>query len=211
MNHYSHHKEFLYPEEATTLLNYLEEEIPWRQVTYFKPNRGYVITPRLTWVAGFHQKEIYPISTNSPNPIPDFLLPLKDLVEDFLNQEFNFMLFSKYRDQNDSITYHSDDERFLGKNPTIASLSLGFARPFILKNKKTRESQNFLLEHGDLFVMQNNCQKDYFHAIPKSTKEYGVRYSITFRKALNESGSKNYYTYNLGSKIQKRTLTKELL
>ena len=79
MNHYSHHKEFLYPEEATALLNYLEEEIPWRQVTYFKPNRGYVITPRLTWVAGFHQKETYSISTNSPNPIPDFL-PKADIA-----------------------------------------------------------------------------------------------------------------------------------
>jgi alkylated DNA repair dioxygenase AlkB len=196
--HYEFYKDFLYLEESDKLLKYLQNDIPWTQVKYFKPERGYVITPRLTWVSGFHQQDIYDINGITPNPIPDFLLPLKDLIEDYLNTDFNYMLFCKYRDQNDSITYHSDDEAFLGKNPTIASITLGCPRPFVLKNKKSKESESFNLSHGDLFVMKNNCQKDFFHAVPKQKKPTGERFSITFRKALNENGSKNYYKYNLG-------------
>ena len=197
MNHYELHKDFLYKNEADKLLDFLENQISWGQVKYFKPQRGYVITPRLTWVAGFHSDNLYPLPKHNPNPIPEFLLPLKDLVEDFLNTKFNFILFSKYRNENDSITYHSDDESFLGKNPTIASLTLGDSRPFVLKNKKNKESTSFDLSHGDLFVMKNNCQKDFFHALPKQKTPCGIRYSMTFRKAINEYGSNNYYTYNL--------------
>lgn len=197
MSHYELHKDFLYKNEADKLLDFLENQVPWGQVKYFKPQRGYVITPRLTWVAGFHSETLYSLSKHHPNPIPDFLLPLKDLIEDFLNTNFNFILFSKYRNENDSITYHSDDESFLGKNPTIASLTLGDSRPFILKNKKTKESSTFDLSHGDLFVMKNNCQKDFFHAVPKQKEPCGIRYSMTFRRAINEYGSNNYYTYNL--------------
>jgi len=197
MSHYDLYKDFLYENEANKLLEFLEQEIPWGQVKYFKPERGYVVTPRLTWVAGFHTDNMYPLKNTLPNPIPEFLLPLKDLVEDYLQTSFNFILFSKYRDENDSITYHSDDERFLGKNPTIASLTLGNPRPFVLKNKKTKEAQTFNLSHGDLFVMKENCQKDYFHAVPKQKTSCLPRYSMTFRKALNEYGSNNYYTYNL--------------
>ena len=200
MSHYEFYPNFLYKEEADKLLDYLENQVPWGQVKYFKPERGYVVTPRLTWVAGFHSKNIYPLGNIIPNDIPDFLLPLKDLVEDYLKTEFNFILFSKYRDENDSITYHSDDEKFLGKNPIIASLTLGSSRPFILKNKQTKDSQIFDLSHGDLFVMKENCQKDFFHAVPKQKNECLPRYSLTFRKALNEYGSNNYYTYNLAKK-----------
>lgn len=197
MDHYNYIKNFLYKEEADILLKFLETEIPWGQVRYFKPERGYVITPRLTWVAGFHTDTLYPLDACTPNRIPEFINPLKDLVEDYLQTSFNFILFSKYRDENDSITYHSDDERFLGKSPTIASLTLGNSRPFVLKNKKTKQIESFDLSHGDLFVMKNNCQSDYFHAVPKQKQPCLPRYSMTFRKALNEYGSNNYYTYNL--------------
>jgi len=198
MKHYEYYRNFLYKKEADKLLDFLENNIPWTQVKYFKPERGYVVTPRLTWVAGFHQDDFYDLKNFVPNKIPDFLLPLKDLIQNYTQSEYNFILFSKYRNEKDSITYHSDDERFLGSNPTIASLTLGNPRPFVLKNKRTKESEVFNLSHGDLFVMKNNCQKDFFHAVPKQTKEFRPRYSITFRKALNEYGSSNYYTYNLG-------------
>jgi len=197
MHHYNYVKNFLYKEEADALLEFLETKVPWGQVRYFKPERGYVVTPRLTWVAGFHSNTLHPLEACVPNPIPEFLNPLKDLVEEYLQTSFNFILFSKYRDQNDSITYHSDDEKFLGKSPTIASLTLGNPRPFILKNKKTKQIDSFDLSHGDLFVMKNNCQSDFFHAVPKQKESCLPRYSMTFRKALNEYGSNNYYTYNL--------------
>lgn len=198
LTHYELHKKFLLPCEIKYLFKRLNDEIPWVQVRYYKPERGYVITPRLTWACGFHQKATYPLMKGmiAPNVIPDWLLPLKSLVEDTCNQSFNFMLFSKYRNEKDSITFHSDDERFLGFKPKIASLSLGETRPFVLKNKQTKQTETFNLEAGDLFLMKNNCQRDYYHSVPKQNDKTEERISITFRKALNEYGSCNYYMYN---------------
>ena len=196
--HYELHKGFLLEQEIKYLHTRLNEEIPWTQVKYYKPERGYVITPRLTWACGFHQKTIYPLMKGmiTPNHIPDWLLPLKHLVEDATSQHYNFLLFSKYRNEKDSISFHSDNERFLGFKPRIASITLGATRPFLLKNKKTKETQTFNLDAGDLFLMKDNCQKDYLHSVPKQKTKIKERISITFRKALNEYGSCNYYMYN---------------
>ena len=200
MPHYKHVKQFLFDQETEYLLDKLENEIPWRQVRYYKPERGYVITPRLTWVCGFHQKDYYDLSYSSgeivsPNPIPSWLQDLKLVLEDYLNETFNYVLFAQYRDGSDSIAYHSDDERFLGYNPTIASISIGQDKLFYLKNKNTKQTEKFNLQNGDLFVMKNNCQRDYFHSVPKNSSSQR-RFSLTFRNALNETGSKNYYKYN---------------
>jgi alkylated DNA repair dioxygenase AlkB len=195
--HYNYLPKFLYKEEADYLLNYLKNEIPWRQIKYYKPERGYVITPRLTWVAGFHQDTHYKLKNGVfPNAIPDPLLPLKNLVEEHTGVIYNFILFAQYRDGQDSITYHSDDEMFLGSSPTIASITVGEERLFCLKHKESKEVESFNLGHGDMLVMQENCQKDYMHSVPKTTQQKSPRYSLTFRRALNEYGSSNYYTYN---------------
>lgn len=199
--HYKYVKSFLYKKEADYLYDRLNKEIPWSVVKYYKPERGYVITPRETWCAGIHNRLDLKNFNYQWNKIPKWLLPLKQLVEDECNEEFNFMLFAKYRNENDSITFHSDDERFLGDNPTIASITVGEARPFQLKNKVSRKIETFNLSHGDLFVMQNNCQKDYLHSVPKQKEELSTRISITFRKGLNIQASRNYYTYNTQQNI----------
>ena len=197
--HYKHVKEFLFEEESSYLLHKLETEIPWRQVKYYKPERGYVVTPRLTWVCGFHQNELYELVYASgkkaiPTPIPSWLMDLKWVLEDHLKTKFNFILAAQYRDEKDSISYHSDDEYFLGYNPTIASISVGATKTFYLKHKNTKQVEKFNLNNGDLFVMKNNCQRDYLHSVPKNIA--GKRFSLTFRNALTEAASKNYYKYN---------------
>ena len=198
-NHYKYIPEFLYKKEADFLYSKLLTDIPWRQVKYFKPDRGLITTPRLTWVCGFHQDDFYQLSFPQkimPNSIPEFLLPLKQLIEETYSLSFNYILFSLYRDENDSITFHSDDEKFLGTSPSVVSLTLGQERIFSLKNKVTRQKQDFYLTHGDLFIMQNNCQKDFLHSVPKQKEKLNPRISLTFRNVLNESGSYNYYKYN---------------
>ena len=196
--HYQHIQNFLYKNEADKLETFLET-VPWEVVSYYHPKRGYVITPRETWVAGFHQQKMYSLYNNDyePNKIPNFLLPLKKIIEEELNSSFNFILFSKYRDEKDSITFHSDDERFLGSEPKIASLSIGYSRDILLRNKMSKKIQTFNLKHGDLFVMQKDCQKKFEHSIQKQETRCYTRYSLTFRKVLNEAGSKNYYRYNV--------------
>jgi alkylated DNA repair dioxygenase AlkB len=200
MSHYQHVSTFLSQKESDYLLERLNQEVPWTQVKYYKPERGYVITPRLTWVAGFHQETLYPLDikgrTYVPNLVPSWLVELQSAIENHLNVKYNYLLFSLYRDEQDSIAYHSDNETFLGYNPNIASITVGAPRVFKLRHNHTKEVQPFDLAHGDLFVMKNDCQRNYMHTIPKQSVKVKPRISITFRKALNESASKNYYKYN---------------
>lgn len=204
MSHYDYVQNFLTEKESNYLYNRLLTETPWTQVKYYKPERGYVITPRLTWAYGFHKEFFHPLKLSNgtmylPKKIPDWLLELLAVVEDYTEETYNFILLAQYRDEKDSITFHSDDERFLGYNPNIASITVGETRPFLLKHKETGVVEQFNLAHGDLLVMKENCQRDYMHSVPKQNTPLKPRISLTFRKALNEAGSKNYYKYNTKS------------
>lgn len=153
-----------------------------------------------------------------PRPIPACLDMLRQRVQAAIDDgsTYNFCLVNYYASGDDSISYHSDDERFLGPNPSIASLSLGAQRDFLLKPKweahpaastgqvsRSRPSLKPLkypLASGDMVVMRGGTQSNWLHSIPKrkgGEADKG-RINITFRKALVPGGTNNYYTYNVG-------------
>jgi alkylated DNA repair dioxygenase AlkB len=182
-------------------LIYLKNKIPWKRIKYYSLKRkGFVDNPRATWVCGFHEPYLYNIDGINPHPFPKELHPLIKWIQEFTKSKYNFMLFSKYETGQDSITWHSDDEKFITKNTPITSLTLlednAEPRRFYLKHSKTKERYSWELENGDIFKMDYECQKHYQHAILKQPETEGIRYSITFRHAANEFGTKNYYTYN---------------
>ena len=69
--------------------------------------------------------------------------------------------------------YHSDNEPELGPRPTIASVSLGDRRRFVLRHRASRERWSWDLGEGDLLVMRAESQSDYAHAIPKTSRQVG--------------------------------------
>ena len=86
-----------------------------------------------------------------------------------------------------------------GLNPTIASLSVGGSRDFLMKHKDdAKRKEKFPLEKGDMLVMQGTTQSKWLHSIPKRTSSVQPRVNITFRKAMNAAGTNNYYKYNVG-------------
>ncbi|KAF7585084.1 Alpha-ketoglutarate-dependent dioxygenase alkB 2, partial [Aspergillus hancockii] len=142
----------------------------------------------------------------TPRPIPTCLDRLRLAIQSATNHPhgtpYNFCLVNYYATGNDSISYHSDDERFLGPNPTIASLSLGAKRDFLLKHKPGGEAEplKFPLASGDMVVMRGETQRNWLHSVPKrKAVEAGLgRINITFRRALVPGGTENYYRYNVG-------------
>ena len=94
---------------------------------------------------------------------------------------FNSCLANLYRDGSDSMGYHSDNEPELGPEPTIASISLGARRRFVLRHRMTREQWAWELGEGDLLVMRDESQRDYAHAVPKTSRLVGPRMNLTFR------------------------------
>ncbi|KAJ5378110.1 uncharacterized protein N7496_005519 [Penicillium cataractarum] len=161
----------------------------------------------------------------TPRPIPTCLTHLKNQIESATGAHYNFCLVNYYSTGNDSITFHSDDERFLGANPDIASLSLGGEREFVMKHKpaptdaaaattqatqgpcgaatqNSTASLKMPLSSGDMIVMRGSTQSHWLHSIPKRKGRGGDavrgRINITFRRARVPAWTNNYYKYNVG-------------
>jgi alkylated DNA repair dioxygenase AlkB len=120
----------------------------------------------------------------APNPWTELLSTLKEEVERLTGHRFNSVLLNYYRDEKDSMGFHSDDERELGNSPIIASLSFGEVRTLIFKPKlnKGLKSVKLPLESGSLLLMQGETQKNWVHGIEKEKKPCGPRVNLTFRK-----------------------------
>ncbi|KAL4865788.1 hypothetical protein BDV12DRAFT_210934 [Aspergillus spectabilis] len=144
----------------------------------------------------------------TPRPIPPCLEALRHSVQCAINDgsTYNFCLVNYYASGDDSISYHSDDERFLGPKPSIASISLGAQRDFLMRHKPSQtegvsnQPLKFSLASGDMVVMRGETQANWLHSIPKRKGgEAGKgRINITFRRAVVPGGTENYYNYNVG-------------
>ncbi|KAL5002762.1 hypothetical protein BDV10DRAFT_84533 [Aspergillus recurvatus] len=145
----------------------------------------------------------------TPRPIPECLDKLRRAVEAAVGDgsTYNFCLVNYYATGDDSISYHSDDERFLGSNPSIASISLGAQRDFLMRHKLSQapgvgnQLLKFSLASGDMVVMRGETQSNWLHSIPKRKggEAQNGRINITFRKAVVPGGTNNYYNYNVGN------------
>lgn len=95
---------------------------------------------------------------------------------------YNSVLCNLYRNEKDSVGWHSDDEAELGSNPIIASISLGATRRFQLKHKRQKNMRHaLLLPHNSLLIMSGNMQHHWYHQVPKSNTATGPRINLTFR------------------------------
>jgi len=176
---------FLSSKEADLCYTKLMKNIEWqtREITLFGKS---MLMPRLTAWYGDEGVE-YTYSKNKEIALPwtEELLFLKSKLEVELSSTFNSVLLNLYRNENDSMGWHADNEPELGKHPLIASISLGATRRFRIKNLKTKQTQGFDLEHGSLLVMQGDFQEKWNHAIPKTKREVGPRINLTFRKIVS--------------------------
>jgi alkylated DNA repair dioxygenase AlkB len=115
------------------------------------------------------------------------LIDVKAKLEDSCVTRFNSVLLNYYRDQQDSMGWHSDDEAELGSAPIIASLTLGASREFAFKHKTRKELRyKIKLSHGSLLVMQGTTQAHWLHAIAKEKEPIGARINLTFRRIFKE-------------------------
>lgn len=114
------------------------------------------------------------------------LLDLKQITEELTASRYNSCLLNLYHNGEEGMAWHSDDENSLCRNATIASFSLGAARKFSFRHKKTKETQSLLLEHGSLLMMKEDTQTNWLHALPKSKKVLGARINLTFRTMVGQ-------------------------
>ncbi|KAG8530795.1 uncharacterized protein KY384_004152 [Bacidia gigantensis] len=215
------------------LFEFLRKELFFYRVKYKIKRGGFetdINTPRFTTVFGVDSSARWteegdlmdsqtskPVPKDrwkcTPRPLPQCLDHLRQLTEIFTGATYNFCLVNYYANGADSISYHRDDERFLGPDPSIASFSLGATRDFCLKHKpippkdgEPPPEQNLKpplklpLASGDMVLMRGKTQSCWLHSLPKRKGKgsEGGRINITFRQGVKPYATENYMQYNVG-------------
>lgn len=168
----------------------LQKEINWKQETIRIFGKSYP-TPRLTaWYGDEGKTYSYSGLKLSPNAWTESLLEFKAGIEIATNYKFNSVLLNWYRDGSDSMGWHADNEKELGLNPIIASLSLGAPRMFRLREIENHKNRfGLTLENGSLLLMAGSFQHYWQHSLPRSARPMGDRINLTFRKIVDQTVS----------------------
>ena len=175
--------------EADALFEALRVDVPWTRHRLRLFGRE-VEAPRLScWIGDPGAMYRYSGARFTPEPWPAVLVPVRDALSEAAGVRFNSVLANLYRDGRDAMGWHSDDERELGPEPVIASLSLGATRRFVLKacapDADGRVARHVLaLPHGSVLVMRGDTQTRFRHALPRTARPVGPRINLTFRKIL---------------------------
>lgn len=173
---------FFDQQTSNALLNKLIATTPWeqREVTMYGKK---MLTPRLTaWYGDKGTNYSFTGLRHDPLPWTADLLMIKQQVEPLAGISFNSVLLNYYRDGNDSVAWHSDNEDVLGERPVIASVSFGQARAFDIRNKQDhRLKYSIHLENGSFLLMKGGLQANWEHRIAKSTLSMKPRINLTFR------------------------------
>lgn len=160
----------------------LRKEIPWQQDNIKVYGKTYP-QPRLTALFGNEGKSYsYSNIVMQPHHWNPLLVFIKNEIEDICQENFTTVLLNYYRDGKDSNGWHADNEKELGRNPVIASVSFGAERYFHLQHNIIKEQKlKIKLKHGSLLIMKGSTQHFWKHQIPKTTSVIESRINLTFR------------------------------
>jgi alkylated DNA repair dioxygenase AlkB len=177
-----YYPDFFSLDKANELFEKLKNEVPWQQdkITVFGQTHA---QPRLTALYGNEGKTYaYSNIIMHPHKWNPLLMFIKNEVEDSVGTNFTTVLLNLYRNGKDSNGWHADNEKELGQNPIIASVSFGATRTFHLQHNSNKEwKQKIMLEHGSLLLMKGTTQHFWKHQVPKTAKPIGPRINLTFR------------------------------
>ena len=180
------YEKFINTVDADRIFSSALNEIPWETST-IKMYGKEVPIPRLQcWIGDPGCEYAYSGKSLQRYDFFEPLIEIRSLIQNQLGIYFNSVLANLYRDGNDSMGFHADDEPELGNNPVIASLSLGEERPLVFQNKDKTENKIFQQPHGSLMLMKGATQSAWKHGIRKSKKISEPRINFTFRNIITQ-------------------------
>ena len=172
-----------YPDKADQYLKTLWKDCPWTQDKIRIAGKTIPIPRLQCWMGDLGATYAYSGINLKRNNWTSVMLEIKGIAEEIASEKLNSVLINGYRDGQDSVSWHSDDEKELGTDPVIVSISFGAKRKFQIKPKEKLDKRRFMfdLNHGTGIVMANGFQKHWLHQVPKEPKIETLRINLTFR------------------------------
>jgi len=181
--------DWLAPDQADALLSTLLDRPDWEQLPIVVFGKQVLQQRLMTWAG--EQAYRYSGLTLQPRPLDPVLAELNDRVSAAAGVDFDHVMLNLYRDGQDKIGPHADDEPELGPDPVIASLSLGATRRFVCQPKRryrSKRRERVSLTHGSLLVMGGAFQRAWYHGVPAQAAVDEPRINVTFRKLMGPPG-----------------------
>lgn len=172
--------------ESANYYNRLMESIEWKNDEAFIFGKHFITKRKVAWYGDRNFHYTYSKATKHALPWTPELLKLKEIAEEKTKATYNSCLLNLYHDGEEGMAYHSDDEKTLARDASIASLSFGAKRRFLFRHKTKKETVGLTLENGSLLVMKGKTQTYWMHRLPKSKKVSTPRINLTFRKMLQD-------------------------
>ncbi|PCI76511.1 MAG: alpha-ketoglutarate-dependent dioxygenase AlkB [SAR86 cluster bacterium] len=174
--------------EATQMFETLIADIPWRQESLKIAGKLRAIPRLQCWMGDRTSEYGYSGVRLTPCPWHATVKSIHDSVAELSGTNFNSVLINFYRNGQDSVAWHADDEAELGDTPVIASVSLGAERIFELKHKQQTPARKYklLLRHGSLLIMAGTMQQYWLHRLPKVKGLQEARINLTFRNIISD-------------------------
>ena len=177
-------------EEGKKIFEILQEEIAWRQDSMVLYGRKIRLPRETAWYGDEGKSYAFSGIRLHPGAWTDTLRKIKKRVEGVAGCEFNSVLLNRYRDGSDSVSWHSDSEPELGRNPVIGSVSFGETRSFLMRHRTMGTTRKIVLEHDSFLLMSGRTQHCWVHSVPKvagsKAKRTGPRINLTFRWICGE-------------------------
>lgn len=167
--------------EANDYFDLLTKNIAWKNDEAIIFGKHIITKRKAAWYGNDDYAYTYSNTTRQALPWTEELLELKKMVEEKTGATFNSCLLNLYHTGEEGMAWHSDDEKSLGKNTTIASFSFGAERKFSFRHKQTKETVSIVLENGSLLIMKDATQTHWLHRLPPTQKIKKARINLTFR------------------------------
>ena len=173
--------------DATNYLDLLLKTIEWKNDEAVIFGKRIITKRKIAWYADTNFNYTYSNTTKIAVFWTKELLELKLIIEEKTGTDYNSCLLNLYHNGSEAMAWHSDAEKDLKRNGTIASVSFGAERKFSFKHKQTKETVSLLLENGSLLVMKDNTQTNWLHRLPPTTCVTQPRVNLTFRTIKKEN------------------------
>jgi len=174
-------------QQSAAYLQYFLQDIPWKNDEAIIFGKHFITARKVAWYGNENYAYTYSNKTRVALPWIQPLLEIKKVVEQVTGVAYNSCLLNLYQDGSQGMGWHHDDEKGLGKDANIASLSFGAERRFDMRHKLNKEKISIILAHGSLLVMRGTTQSNWHHQLPKSKKITSPRVNLTFRTMLGSA------------------------
>ncbi|MDD2761779.1 MAG: alpha-ketoglutarate-dependent dioxygenase AlkB [Methylomonas sp.] len=174
-------------QESASIYRHFLDEHRWPDNRYQFAGREFVLPRLQTWHADEGIRYSYSNNLLETRPWTALLIGIRARLETFLDYSFNSVLVNCYRNGDDHVGWHADNEPELGQEPFIASVSFGAERPFAFRHKRGEEFGSVTLPSGSLLIMQPAFQHNWQHSVPAQTGNAEARINLTFRRVMRPS------------------------